>query len=113
MSEITVGEKTKALLEELPPEEQDIDAKIRTLIEAEFLRRLQQAHRQDRILRAEYGMSFDDFIDRRIVAQRGYTWEVERDAMAWETVIGAITMLEGRLAQLRETDDLEHRKEPE
>lgn len=107
MSEITVGESTKALLEELPLEGQDIDAKIRILIEAEVLRRLQQVHRQDRILRAKYGMSFENFTDQRIVAQRGYTWEVERDAMDWETVIGAIAMLEKRLTQLHEADDLQ------
>ncbi len=105
MSEITVGESTKALLEALPLEGQDMDAKLRSLIEAELLRRLQQGHRQDRILRAKYGMSFDDFVGQRVVARRGYTWEVEQDAMAWETVIGTIATLERRLAQLREADD--------
>jgi hypothetical protein len=105
MSEITVAEGTKALLEEPLLEGQDIDAKIRGLIEAEVLRRLQQGHRQDRILRARYGMSFEEFVAQRIVARRGYAWDVERDAMDWETVIGTIATLEKHLAQLREADD--------
>lgn len=106
MSEITVGERTKALLEEPLLEGQTMDAKIRALLEAEYLRRLQQFHRQDRILRAKYGMSFDDFLAQRVVAQRGYSWDVEQDAMAWETALGAIVTLETRLTELREANEL-------
>jgi hypothetical protein len=65
-------------------------------------RRLQQAYRRDRLLCAKYDVSFEDFVAQRIVARRGYTWDVERDAMDWETVIGAIATLEKRVALLRE-----------
>ncbi len=104
MSNITVGESTKALLEALPPEGQYMDAKLRSLIEAELLRRLQQGHHQDRILRNKYGLSFGDFVAQHIVARHGYTWDVERDAMEWETVIGTIATLGKHLARLREDE---------
>lgn len=51
MSEIVVREETLQLLEEPLLGDQSIGAKIRTLLEAEYLRRLQQHQRQDRILR--------------------------------------------------------------
>jgi hypothetical protein len=101
-SEITVGERTKALLAEPLLHGQDMDAKIRALLEAEYLRRLQQGHRQDRILRSKYGMSFDDFLAQRVVAQRGYTWDVEQDAVDWETAIGGIATFKKKLHDLRE-----------
>ncbi len=105
MSEIVVKEETLQLLEEPLLGDQSIDAKIRTLLEAEYLRRLQQHQRQDRILRRKYGMSFDTFCDQHLVAERGYTWDVEQDAMDWETAIGGIATFKNKLKKLRELAD--------
>ena len=104
MSEIIVKAQTRQLLEEPLLNGHNIDAKIRALLEAEYLRRLQQYHRQVRVLSKKYGVPFDDFVSQRVVVQRGYTWDVERDAMDWETAIGGIATLEKRLQQLREAD---------
>ena len=93
VEEIILQESTRQLLEEPLFGEQDIDTKIRALLEAEYLRRLQQYHRQDRHLTLKYGMSFAEFVAQRIVAQHGYTWEVEQDAMTWETAIVGMTMI--------------------
>ena len=104
MSEIILEECTRQLLDEPLLDGKDVDAKICVLIEAEYLRRLQQYHRQDRNLTQKHEMSFSEFVAQRIVAQRGYTWDVEQDAMDWETAIGGIATLEKRLQQLRESD---------
>ena len=104
MSEIILEERTRQLLDESLLDGKNVDAKIRALLEAEHLRRLQQYHRQDRNLTQKYEMSFSEFVAQRVVAQRGYTWDVEQDAMDWETAIGGIATLEKRLQQLRESD---------
>ncbi len=98
MSEIILEERTRQLLDESLLDGKDVDAKIRVLIEAEYLRRLQQYQTQ------KHGLSFDEFVAQRVVAQRGYTWDVEQDAMDWETAIGGIATLERKLQQLREAD---------
>jgi len=104
MSEIILEERTRQLLDESLLDGKNVDAKIRVLIEAEVLRRLQQYHRQDRNLTQKYGLSFDEFVAQRVVAQRGYTWDVEQDAMDWETAIGGIATMKTKLQQLREAN---------
>lgn len=34
-----------------------------------------------------------------------YSWEVEQDAMAWETAVGGIVTLERKLQELRSIDN--------
>ena len=40
-------------------------------------------------------MTFNEFVARRVVQQQGYSWEVESDAVNWETAIGGIMTIEG------------------
>jgi hypothetical protein len=48
-------------------------------------------------------MAFEDFAAKRVVRETGYAWEVESDAMDWETAVGGIRMLERKLRELRES----------
>ena len=80
---------------------QSLDAKVRQLIEAEHLRRSAQYRRTDLALARKYGMTFDEFLTRRIPRQRDYSWEVEQDAMAWETAVGGMVTVERQLQELR------------
>jgi len=50
------------------------------------------------------GMAFEEFVARRVVQQKGYTWEVERDAMDWETAVGGIKTMRRKLQELRESE---------
>ncbi|MGB4977957.1 MAG: hypothetical protein WBR35_14575 [Anaerolineae bacterium] len=70
-----------------------INDKLTLLLEAEYRRRLARYSLTDRQLAQKYVMSFDDFEQQRITEQRGYTWEVESDAMAWETAVDGIRTL--------------------
>lgn len=102
MSEGKLQERTLQFLEEPLLGEQDLDTKVRFLLEAEYLRRLRQYRRIDQILSRKYGMAFEEFVTRRVVQQKGYTWEVEKDAMDWETAVGGIKTMERKLQELRE-----------
>ena len=75
---------------------------MRQLIEAEYLRQLGRHKRTNSALTDKYGMTFEEFVARRVARQKGYTWEVEQDAMAWETAIGGIAMLDRQLRKVRD-----------
>ena len=99
---VGLQEQTLKLLEEPLLGDQDLDAKIRRLLEAEYMRRLVQYRRVDRILRQKYGTSFEDFVADRVVRQEGHTWEVETDAMDWETAIDGIDAMSRKLRELQD-----------
>lgn len=101
MNSIGLMEQTQQFLNLTVPGSQDVDAKVRQLIEAEHLRRLAQYRRADLALARKYGMTFDEFLTRRIPRQRDYSWEVEQDAMAWESAVGGMMTVERQLQALR------------
>lgn len=94
-------EQTRRLLEEPLLGEQDLDAKVRRLLEAEYLRRLSQYRRLDRNLTQKYDMTFEEFVACRMTKKRGYSWEVEKDAMDWETFVGGVQTMNRKLKELR------------
>ena len=67
-----------------------LDQKIGELLAAEYRRRIARYNLTDRQLTSKYRMGYDEFERLAIVKQRGYTWEVESDAMAWETAVDGI-----------------------
>ena len=101
MGEIVLQEQTRRLLEDPVLGEQDVDTKVRSLVEAEYLRRLARYQQTDHDLGLKYGMTFDDFTARRVVQRTGHTWEAESDAMHWETAIGGIRTMTAKLNELR------------
>jgi len=101
MGSIGLMEQTQQFLNLTVPGTQDLDAKVRQLIEAEHLRKLAQYRRTELALAHKYGMNFEEFLGRRIPRQENYSWEVEQDAMAWESAIGGIVTLERQLRELR------------
>lgn len=102
MGQVELQEETVALLNDPLLGGADIDGKLRQLVAAEYLRRMGHYQRVEQILRRKYGMSFDEFIAQRVVEQHGYRWEVERDAMEWETTIGGIAAMAHRLQELKQ-----------
>jgi hypothetical protein len=101
MSETRLMESTLQFLEEPLLGEQDLDTKVRLLLEAEYLRRLGRYRLLDRTLTQKYGMTFEEFIEGRVVQQKGYTWDVEKDAMDWETAVDGMRTIERKLQELQ------------
>lgn len=99
---VTLQEQTRQLLEELLPGEQDLDARIRRLLEAEYMRRLVQYRRVERILRQMYGTTFEDSVADRVFRQEGYTWKAETDAMDWETAVDGVETMSRKLQELQQ-----------
>ena len=101
MAEQNLQEHTRRLLEDPVLGEQDIDTKVLSLLEAEYLRRLARYERVDHELSQKYGMPFSEFTTRRVVQLMDYTWDVETDAMDWETAVSGIETLRTKLEELR------------
>jgi len=102
METAALKESTRRLLEEPFLEGKDLDAKVRVLLKSEYLRRLGRYRHTDRLMAGKYGMEFDDFITGHVIEQKGFTWDVESDAMAWETAVGGIQTLERKLRELHD-----------
>lgn len=105
MATVTLLPRTQKLLNEAVPAESDLDAKLRRLIEAEYLRELARYRRTDLAMSRKYDLSFDQFIAQQIPRQMAYSWEVEQDAMAWETAVGGMATMARKLQELRVLDD--------
>jgi hypothetical protein len=101
MSGLILSESTLALLQDPGLGAQDVDGKVRYLLEAEYIRRLGRYHRTNSPLSEKYGMTFDEFTTQRVVKQRGYIWEVENDAMDWEVALGEIEDARQALLELK------------
>lgn len=105
MAAMELLKRTQEFLNETLPGNRDLDAKVLQLIESEYLRQLGYYRRTELALTQKYGMTFDAFIERGVSRQMGYSWEVEQDAMAWETAIGGMVTLKRKLRELRVFSD--------
>ncbi len=101
MTTVALLERTREFLNETVPGTRDPNVQVHQLIESEYLRRLGRYRRTDMTLARKYEMSFAEFVARRIPRQKDYSWEVEQDAMDWETAVGGIATIERQLQQLR------------
>ena len=82
-------------------ESTDVDQKLHNLLKAEYQRRLARYRLTDRQLTSKYNMDFASFEDRQMTKQLGYSWEVESDAMAWETAVDGVQTMQEQLALLK------------
>ncbi len=82
-------------------EDHTIDEKPSRLLSAELRRRLVSYHLTDLQLSQKYGMDFDAFERQEVTKSRDYRWEVESDAIAWETAVDGIRTMERQLNELR------------
>lgn len=98
---ITVSNEIARHLDDLTFDDtQDIEGKLRSLIIAEYQRRLARFRLTDRQMTQKYSESFEAFEQEQMTRQKGYTWEVESDAIAWETAVDGIHTIEQQLSSL-------------
>lgn len=79
---------------------QTVDDKLTRLLAAELRRRLAGYRLTDMQLRQKYGLDFEAFERQEISKLRGYSWEVEADAIVWETAVDGIRTMLRRLREL-------------
>lgn len=78
----------------------DLNDKIRKLLEKEIRRRVTEYELIDRGFQKKYGMSLEEFEDKEVVKQKGYSLEVESDYDDWDAAVDAIKTLKEDLKKL-------------
>lgn len=78
---------------------------IKEAVLSEYERRLVLYKLTGERLKKKYGMSFKEFEEREIVKEKGFSWEVEKDAMDWEHAVDGIRYLQDKINKIKESDD--------
>ncbi len=91
---------------------QTVDGKLAQLVAAELRRRLAGYRLTDLQMRQKFGLDFETFEKLEVTKQRGYSWEVESDAIAWETAVDGIRTMDRRLRELVGEDITFHARLP-
>lgn len=100
MENASILDRTKKLINEAPLTGNTLDGKVLNMLRQEYLRHLGQYRRIDLLMQQKYGVSFDGFVSHGIVREKEYSWNVESDAMDWETAIDGIKTMERKLHEL-------------
>ena len=85
---------TEKITESVPIDE------IKEALLNEYKRRMIRYKMVDESMKKKYGMRFGDFESRNIVKEKGFSWEVESDAMEWEHAIEGSRYADQRLKDL-------------
>lgn len=98
---ITVSDQVAQFLEDMPGNGAiSADAKLRSLIIAEYHRRLARYRLTDERLSSKYNLSFAEFEKQNLIAAEGHTWEIDQDSIVWETAIDGIKTLQRQINAL-------------
>jgi len=98
ISEEVVNITRKVILEE---KEESIERGMAKLLYNETRRKLIEYELLDRNLTKKYGMSFDEFREKKMIEKLGYSWEVEKDYQNWEIARDGIETMEEMIDKVR------------
>jgi hypothetical protein len=82
--------------------EENIERGMAKLLYNETRRKLIEYELLDRNLAKKYGMSFDEFREKKMIEKLGYTWEVEKDYQNWEIARDGIETMEELIDKVRD-----------
>ncbi len=99
MDSLIISDRVLSIIDELEPGD-TLEVKVTRLAESELRRRLARYQLTDRQLRAKYGMALEEFEAVGVVAQMGYSFEVESDHQDWDLAVDGIQSTERQLAEL-------------
>ena len=98
---ITLSEDVADHLQNLPVGQTDsLDEKLRLLLVAEYRRRLTRYHLTEQQMTQKYNMGFEAFEEQQMTKQHNYSWDVESDAINWETAVDGIRTMKRQLGNL-------------
>jgi len=77
------------------------DDQLQEMLRRDCLRKLAKYKLVDELLAKKYGMTFAEFDRQNLVAEKGFSWEVECDAQEWEMAIDGIETCLRKLEDLK------------
>ncbi len=81
------------------------EKELKEVVLSEYERRLVLYRLIDERFKKKYGMNFTEFEKKNLVKEKGFSWEVEKDAMEWEHAVEGIESLQEKINKIKKTDD--------
>ena len=73
---------------------------IKEALVNEYRRRIIRCRMVDEEMKKKYGMNYQEFEERNVVKEGGYSWQVETDAMEWEHAIEGLRYAQKKLHEI-------------
>ncbi|MDO9289330.1 MAG: hypothetical protein Q7T83_11135 [Thermodesulfovibrionales bacterium] len=80
------------------------EKEIKDAVLGEYEKRLVLYKLTDEQLKKKYKMDFKDFEEKSIVKKKGFSWDVEQDAMHWDHAVEGIRYIEKKIKQIKAID---------
>ena len=81
------------------------EKELKEAVLSEYERRLVLYRLTDERFKKKYKMNFTEFEKKNLVKEKGFSWEVEKDAMEWEHAVEGIESLQEKINKIKKTDD--------
>jgi len=81
------------------------EKEIKEAVLSEYEKRLTLFKLTDEKFRKKYGMSFKEFEEKNLVAEKGFSWDVEQDSMNWEHAVEGIRYLEEKIKKIKKMSE--------
>jgi len=75
-------------------------SELQEMLRRDYLRRLIRYQTTDDLMRQKYGIPYEEFVSRNIVAERNFLWEVESDSQDWEMALDGIRTMQRKLGEI-------------
>lgn len=95
----TITEKTTKILDLIIPEG-DLDYKVRKILREDIKRKLTEFQIIDNRFLKKYGMTLDEFEEKNIIKEKGFSFEAESDYHEWDSAVDAIKTLKAKIEDL-------------
>lgn len=76
------------------------DDELQEMLRRDYLRRLMRYKKTDELMCQKYGITYEEFVKRNVVAEQNFSWEVESDSQDWEMALDGIRTMELKLSEL-------------
>jgi uncharacterized protein YlxP (DUF503 family) len=78
---------------------------LKDAVLSEYEKRLVLYRLTDERLKKKYSVSFEEFEKKNVVKEKGFSWEVERDAMDWEHAVEGIRYIQEKINKIKQADN--------
>jgi len=73
---------------------------LQELLRRDYFRRLIRYQTSDELMRQKYGLTYEEFVSRNVVAEKNFSWEVESDSQDWEMALDGIRTMQRKLKEI-------------
>ena len=81
------------------------EKELKEVVLSEYERRIVLYKLTDERFKKKYGMNFPEFEKKNLVKEKGFSWEVEKDAMEWEHAVEGLVSLQEKINKIEKADD--------